>query len=93
MVTDATANSAGFRNYTGSSGSYTYDNAGNLKTDPYKGITQITYNILNRVDKVTLTYPSPATTGRYIDYTYDASGKLIRKRQYDNSTCKRQQTT
>jgi RHS repeat-associated protein len=82
-VTDTTANSAGFRNYTGSTGSYTYDAAGNLKTDPYKGITAIAYNTLNRVDKVTLTYPS--ATGRYIDYTYDASGKLLRKRQYDNS--------
>jgi RHS repeat-associated protein len=41
--------------------------------------------VLNRVDKVTLTYPSPATTGRYIDYTYNATGQLLRKRQYDNS--------
>jgi RHS repeat-associated protein len=82
-VTDTTANAAGFRNYTGTTGSYTYDAAGNLKTDPYKGITAIAYNVLNRVDKVTLTYPS--ATGRYIDYTYDASGKLLRKRQYDNN--------
>jgi RHS repeat-associated protein len=82
-VTDASSASAGFRNYTGSTGNYTYNKWGNLESDPSKGITAIAYNVLNRVDKVTLTYPS--ATGRYIDYTYDASGKLLRKRQYDNS--------
>jgi RHS repeat-associated protein len=86
MVTDSTANNSGFRNYmNNTTNSYSYDAAGNLTADPYKGITQILYNVLNRVDKVTLTYPSPATTGRYLDYTYDATGKLIRKRQYDNN--------
>lgn len=86
-VTDASSAAAGFRNYTGNStSSYTYDGAGNLTADPYKGISSITYNVLNRVDRVTLTYPSPATNGRYIDYTYEATGKLIRKQQYDNST-------
>jgi RHS repeat-associated protein len=82
-VTDASSAAAGFRNYTGSTGNYTYNTWGNLESDPYKGITAIAYNVLNRVDKVTLTYPSAA--GRYLDYTYDASGKLLRKRQYDNS--------
>ncbi|MGY4538122.1 RHS repeat-associated protein [Mucilaginibacter sp. UYNi724] len=85
-VTDASSAAAGFRNYTGNTtNSYTYDGAGNVTADPYKGITLITYNVLNRVDRVTLSYPSPGTIGRYIDYTYEASGKLIRKQQYDGS--------
>lgn len=51
---------------------------GNLKTDPNKGLS-IGYNYLNRTDKITV------TTGQWIDYTYDASGSLIRKRQYNNN--------
>ncbi|MDN3581554.1 DUF6443 domain-containing protein [Mucilaginibacter flavus] len=83
-VTDGTgANyTAGFRNYTGSTLSYTYDGNGNLTGDPYKGLTFGPYNVLNRIDKITFTW---AATGRYIDYTYDGAGQLIRKRQYDNS--------
>lgn len=85
-VIDASSPSAGFRNYTGTTvATYTYDAAGNLTADPYKRITPIQYNLLNRVQRVTLTYPSPGTVGRFIDYSYDASGKLLRKRQYDNS--------
>jgi RHS repeat-associated protein len=81
--TDANHTGAGFRNYTGSTGSYTYDANGNLTADPYKGITSIQYNVLNRVDNMTLTYNA---TGRYIKYTYDAGGTLIRKQSYDNNT-------
>jgi RHS repeat-associated protein len=81
-VTDGASAVAGFRNYTGSTADYTYDNAGNLSADPNKGITPIVYNALNRVEKVTLNY---SATGRFIDYSYDATGKLIRKRAFDNN--------
>jgi RHS repeat-associated protein len=83
MVTDGTGSSytgAGFMNLTGSTGSYTYDVNGNLASDPYKGISAITYNALNRTDKISFT----SSVNRYIDYTYDGQGRLIRKRQYDN---------
>jgi RHS repeat-associated protein len=82
-VKDSTGNATGFQNYTGSTGSYVYDGSGNLTADPFKGISAIVYNTLNRVDKVTFNLPS--ATGRYIDYTYDATGKLLRKRIFDNS--------
>src|SRR6202012_2240691 len=45
-----------------------------------KGLSQIYYDVLNRTDKITFT----SSSNRYIDYTYDAGGSLIRKRQYDN---------
>ncbi|MBD1363800.1 hypothetical protein IDJ77_08250 [Mucilaginibacter sp. ZT4R22] len=73
--------SIGFKNITGalSTATYTYDANGNLTADPYKGIG-LEYNVVNRTDKVTFT----SSANRYIDYTYDASGQLIRKRQYEN---------
>jgi RHS repeat-associated protein len=72
----------GFRNLTGalSTSTYSYDANGNLAADPYKGLA-LAYNDLNRTDKITVT----TATNRYIDYTYDATGALIRKRVYDNS--------
>ncbi|MGZ3946312.1 MAG: DUF6443 domain-containing protein [Mucilaginibacter sp.] len=82
-VTDGTGanyTGAGFRNLTASSGTYSYDNNGNLTADPYKGIT-LSYDYLNRTDKITVT----TATNRYIYYTYDASGKMIRKQVYDNN--------
>jgi RHS repeat-associated protein len=71
----------GFRNLTGSTGDYAYDDNGNLVTDPYKGLS-LTYNVLNRADVITVT----TGTGKYIAYTYSADGVLIRKQQYNSST-------
>lgn len=71
----------GFRNLTGSSSNYSYDTMGNLTADPYKGLT-LAYNVLNRTDKITIT----TATGRYINYTYDAGGQIIRKQQYDGNS-------
>ncbi|MFI5161937.1 MAG: DUF6443 domain-containing protein [Sphingobacteriales bacterium] len=76
-VADASGSTSGFM---AGSGNYAYDNAGNLKTDPYKGL-HISYNVLNRTDTIKVT----TATNRFINYTYDASGTLIRKQQYDNN--------
>lgn len=78
-VADASGSSQGF---IGGSGTYTYDGNGNLMSDPYKGLSFGNYNVLNKTDKITMT----AGTYRWIDYTYDASGNLLRKRQYDNNS-------
>lgn len=79
-VTDGTTSShtgAGFMNLTGSTGNYGYNaNSGNLTADPYKGITSITYNDLNRTDRISL------SATQYIDYTYSADGTLLRKQSY-----------
>jgi len=69
----------GFKNQTGTTNPYAYDSGGNLTTDPYKGLT-ITYNDLNRTDKIAFA----SSANRYIDYTYDADGTLLRKRVYDD---------
>lgn len=82
-VTDASGNTAGFRNYMNSSGPYAYDAAGNLQADPYKGTSNAQFNVLNRVDKTTFSYNA---TGRYIYYIYNNDGTLLRKMEYDNNT-------
>lgn len=82
-VTDGTGanyTGLGFRNLTGSTANYSYDVNGNLTADPYKGLSAIAYNVLNRTDKISFT----SSANRYIDYTYDAGGTLLKKRQYDN---------
>jgi RHS repeat-associated protein len=78
-VTDATGNNLGFGNFTGSTGSYAYDTEGNLTSDPYKGIN-ITYDVLNKTDTVKL------AINKYMTYTYDAGGNLLRKQQTSGST-------
>jgi len=82
MADGLTANytSVGFRNLTGSTANYAYDLNGNLTTDPYKGLT-LAYDVLNKTDKITVN----TSTNRWIDYTYDGSGSVIRKRVYDNN--------
>jgi len=72
-VADATGNVAGFIPGTGN---YTYDGNGNLTADPYKGLTKITYDVLNRTDSIKI------SSTQYITYTYDATGSLIRKQAY-----------
>lgn len=69
----------GFKNPTGTTNTYAYDTGGNLTTDPYKGLT-IAYNDLNRTDKITFS----SSANKYIDYSYDADGTLLRKRVYDD---------
>ncbi|RQO79683.1 hypothetical protein DBR40_01610 [Pedobacter sp. KBW01] len=71
----------GFKNLTGSGAGYDYDASGNMTSDAKKGIN-LDYNLLNRTDKVTVT----TAGGRYITYTYDAGGGLIRKQAFDNSS-------
>jgi RHS repeat-associated protein len=82
-VTDGTGanyTSYGFRNLTGSSGDYGYDSSGNLTADPYKGLT-LSYNILNKTDSIIIT----TATNRYIRYTYNSAGQMIRKQAFDNA--------
>lgn len=80
--TDANHTGAGFRNLTNNTTfSYSYDSNGNIKIDPNKGLT-LTYNVLNKTDSIKMSIG----TNRWIDYTYDAGGNVLRKRQWDNNT-------
>jgi RHS repeat-associated protein len=59
--------SHGFNPGAGGAG-YTYDLNGNLKTDSYKGITNINYNQFNLPTTITF------SSGNSIEYKYDATG-------------------
>lgn len=52
---------------------YTYDANGNLKSDSYKGISNIAYNHLNLPALVTF------TNGNTLEFIYDAGGNKLRK--------------
>ena len=71
--------SFGFNPGSGGAGD-TYDANGNLKTDTYKGITNITYNYLN--------LPSSIEWGstKKIEFTYDAQGTLLTRKVYTGVT-------
>ena len=51
---------------------YTYDANGNMTRDLNKGITNITYNVLNLPAKVTF------SNGVVVTYTYDANGNKLK---------------
>ena len=79
--TDANHTGAGFKNLMNNTTyTYSHDSNGNMTIDPNKGLV-LAYNDLNKTDKITMT----AVAGRYISYTYDAGGTLIRKQTYDNN--------
>ncbi|UOE51297.1 DUF6443 domain-containing protein [Mucilaginibacter sp. SMC90] len=61
---------------------YQYDNNGHLTEDDNKYITSITYNFLNKPEKVTV----GGTTPGIITYTYDALGNRLHKKVYNSQT-------
>src|SRR5690606_21391923 len=80
-VKDLTNNIAGFNPGTaGPNEEYTYDSFGNLKSDPYKKITSITYNHLNLPVKIQF------QGGANIEYTYAADGTKLEKTTSDTAT-------
>lgn len=78
QASDMSLKLKGFRPKTEASGAtstvgidYTYDANGNLKSDPHKGISSISYNHLNL--PLLISY----TDGRQIEMRYDAFGNLL----------------
>src|SRR5699024_4599515 len=62
------------------SGDYSYDANGNLKKDLNKGISSITYNILNLPKVVTFTgNGSTGSSSGNIEFLYDALGNKLQK--------------
>lgn len=79
-VADAntTANATGwFKDGTNTGNDYTYDAAGNIKTDLNKGITNIDYNYLNLPERISF------NNATFVRYIYTASGEKIRKENHD----------
>lgn len=58
-------------------GSYTYNNAGSITSNPYKGITSILYNHLNLPTSVRKDVG--ATPSQRVNFLYDATGGLLTK--------------
>lgn len=60
---------------------YSYDNNGNLTQDLNKGIQSITYNYMNLPELITFlpAENAPIGSSRTIQFTYDASGKKLKK--------------
>jgi RHS repeat-associated protein len=78
-VDDTSNASNGFADGMNVDDDYAYDNNGNLTIDKNKSITSITYNHLNLPDKVT------KSTGDYLTYTYDATGRKLAQDVYNPS--------
>ncbi len=86
-VSDSAIASEGFIEGANSDDDYDYDANGNMSLDKNKGITGIaagttgrsiiSYNYLNLPDKVV------KSTGDYIKYTYDATGRKLRQQVID----------
>jgi RHS repeat-associated protein len=68
------------QNQTGSGNDYGYDVNGNLLFDLNKGVSGITYNVLNLPVQLTM------SGGYKIVYTYDAQGNKLRKQLYSGTT-------
>jgi RHS repeat-associated protein len=80
QVEDASHSDQGFRNGATSPSEMQYDEAGNLTMDENKGISDISYNILNKVSRVKF------LDGREIRYSYDASGAKLSADEYQGPT-------
>jgi RHS repeat-associated protein len=65
----------GFK-YKSTATGYTYDANGNLKSDPHKGILNITYNFLNLPEIIQF------DNNNRIEFVYDATGMKLRKSIY-----------
>jgi RHS repeat-associated protein len=85
-VTDTGDKTKGFTDAPSPENDYAYDANGNMNLDRNKSITAITYNHLNLPDKVT------KSTGDYIKYTYDASGRKLSQGVYNTSNVLKKKT-
>ena len=84
-VSDAADMSKGFADIVNTT-DYTYDTEGSLITDGNKGVTAVLYNFMNLPEKIT------KTTGDYVTYTYDASGRKLSQQVYDPSNALKKKT-
>ncbi len=81
-IEDASGSTKGFNNSVTLNNEYKYDTLGNLKEDRNKGIASITYNILGKPQVITF------TSGKKIEYLYDAAGTRLATITYHGDTVK-----
>lgn len=75
-VEDVASNAIGFKNLVSTNDEYGYDENGNMNRDDNKGISQITYNEINKISQITF------TDGRKITYQYASNGVRVSKSAY-----------
>jgi RHS repeat-associated protein len=94
-VTDTAVKTEGFLDGANTDDDYGYDVNGNMFADKNKSITavttangssKITYNHLNLVDKVV------KSTGEYVKYIYDATGRKLSQIVYNASNVQQKRT-
>ncbi|MBX2916854.1 MAG: HNH endonuclease [Cyclobacteriaceae bacterium] len=79
-VEDAAAVSAGFLNGVNTTTEYGYNTDGSLTVDNNKGISSIAYNLLGKPQVINF------TSGKKIEYIYDAAGVKLTMRTYQGAT-------
>ena len=70
----------GFNDQANNTTEYAYDTNGSLTKDDNKGISNITYNVLNKPKEITF------TNGRILKYTYSAAGTKLKMEEFMNAT-------
>jgi len=78
-ITDAKTNTAGAQEFKTASGNYTYDANGNITSDPYKGISNILFNHLDKPTQIT------KSDGSKVTFVYDGDGNILTKSVYNAS--------
>ncbi len=76
-ISDAKPNTSGAKEFKSAIGNYSYDLNGNIVSDPYKGIIQISYNHFNKPTLIEKKY------GAKIAFIYDGNGSLLTRLVYD----------
>jgi RHS repeat-associated protein len=85
-VEEGQGNNFGYPNATTSiSPELTYDKNGNLISDLNSQITSVTYNYLNLPERIVIDLPN-TTDDKIVEYTYDASGYVLKKVYWKGST-------
>lgn len=85
-VNDAASITKGFVDAVNMDYDYVYDDNGNMIVDKNKSIQSITYNYLNLPEKVR------KTTGDYLVYTYDATGRKLVQDVYNSTNVLKKRT-
>ncbi|NII83107.1 DUF6443 domain-containing protein [Pedobacter sp. SG908] len=79
-VEDLSSNPEGFKNSADNAVEYAFDDNGNTNRDDNKGISQMIYNEINKIEQIIF------TDGRKITYQYSSDGTRISKSVYQTGS-------